>query len=315
MTAVLIKLNDFQVDSDFADFEYDIPDDDVPRPIDDKLSGDKNTKKNPVEQDDIQIDDEFENFSDKEEFEGFGGSDVGDGAPDPKIIKLKQISVPMHGMQSYWMEMVFLAGLVVYFANYIIGKSKNVSLANTWFNAHKAFLEENFALVGDSDGKKDLNTTQATMLQESDSVFTLWCSGRVCCEGMLVELRQIKRQDLLAVAMMMVGSKVKDQVIIEAEISKDCMDGFVFAVCSKKSALKMSKECSDLVNSLESFSTKHLDILLSLQKQYCISLPKDKYNTPAGFSVFSEISEATNFILDSRVLAILNKFGDLFDYL
>jgi Protein of unknown function (DUF1682) len=168
------------------------------------------------------------------------------GNEDAKIIKLKQISVPMHGMQSYWIEMAFLAGLIVYFANYIIGKSKNASLANTWFNANKAFLEENFALVGD-DGKKELNSVQTSLVQESDSVFTLWCSGRVCCEGMLVELRQIKRQDLLSVAMSLLGSKVKDQVIIEAEISKDSMDAFVFAVCSKKSALKMSKECSDLV--------------------------------------------------------------------
>lgn len=84
------------------------------------------------------------------------------------------------------------------------------------------------------------------MLKESDSVFTLWCSGRICCEGMLVELKLIKRQDLLSLTMGILSSKTQDQVVIKTEISKDSMDSFVLAVCSKKSASKM-KELSDLV--------------------------------------------------------------------
>ena len=30
-------------------------------------------------------------------------------------------------------------------------------------------------------------------------VIRFWCSGRICCEGMLVELRLFKRQDLVGV--------------------------------------------------------------------------------------------------------------------
>lgn len=29
-------------------------------------------------------------------------------------------------------------------------------------------------------------------MKESENIFTLWCSGRTCCEGMLVELKLIK---------------------------------------------------------------------------------------------------------------------------
>jgi hypothetical protein len=235
-------------DNDFADFEYDHEEDVLQKDINLKNIQQDSRKAIIPDQDDeedIHVEDEFDHFSDKEEFE-FGGREPDIEIGDPKIIKLKQIAVPMHGMQSYWLEMLFIAGLVVYFANYIVGKSKNVALANTWFNAHKTFLEENFALVGD-DGKKESDFSQSAMVKESDSVFTLWCSGRVCCEGMLVELRQIKRQDLLAIAMSILGSKVKDQVVIKTEISKDSMDSFVFAVCSKKSASKMSKDSADLV--------------------------------------------------------------------
>lgn len=69
----------------------------------------------------------------------------------------------------------------------------------------------------------------------------------ILCTGMLVELKLIKRQDLLSLAMGILSSKVQDQVQIRAELSKDCMDTFVFAVCSKKSATKMIKDLPDLV--------------------------------------------------------------------
>jgi len=36
-------------------------------------------------------------------------------------------------------------------------------------------------------------------MKESENIYTLWCSGRQCVEGMLVELKFIKRQDLINV--------------------------------------------------------------------------------------------------------------------
>lgn len=51
---------------------------------------------------------------------------------------------------SYWMEMLMIAGLTAYFANYIVGKNKNSKLANMWLSTHKSLLDENFALVGKS---------------------------------------------------------------------------------------------------------------------------------------------------------------------
>ena len=41
-----------------------------------------------------------------------------------------------------------LAGLGVYFLNFLAGKTKNSKLAQAWFTAHKSLLEENFQIVG-----------------------------------------------------------------------------------------------------------------------------------------------------------------------
>ena len=59
-------------------------------------------------------------------------------------------------------------------------------------------LESNFSLIGD-DGSKNIDDVETPLQKESEHLFTLWCSGRVCCEGMLVELKLLKRQDLVAV--------------------------------------------------------------------------------------------------------------------
>lgn len=88
------------------------------------------------------------------------------------------------------------------------------------------------------------------------------------------------------------GKKNADQAQIKVELSKDSMDTFVMAICSKKSASRLFKELTDL-------------------KQFCVSVAKseDKYNLPNGFSVLSEIAESTSAIIDSRLLAILTKYS------
>ena len=45
-------------------------------------------------------------------------------------------------------------------------------------------------IIGD-DGLTE-NTENVNLVKESENIFTLWCSGRTCCEGMLVELKLIK---------------------------------------------------------------------------------------------------------------------------
>lgn len=196
----------------------------------------------------VENDDEFEHFQDEEEFEGYDAGDTMEPPIDQKTEpKLKIPNIPLHfrtHWDSYWMEMLMVAGLLAYFANFFAGKAKNARLAQLWFSTHKALLDENFALVGD-DGK--VENENPGLIKESESLYTLWCSGRTCCEGMLVELKMIKRQDLVSLVAGLMRPQL-DQVHIKIELTRGLMDSFVFAVGSKKTITKIFKEYTDLVS-------------------------------------------------------------------
>lgn len=157
------------------------------------------------------------------------------------------------------MEMIMISGLLAYFTNYIIGRSKNSKLASLWLQTHRTLLEDNFASIGDEGNKE--NEGPDGFVKESESIYTLWCSGRTCCEGMLVELKMIKRQDLVAILADLM-KPCQDQVHIKIELSKDVMDTFVFCVASKKTGSRFFKEMYDLVSS----AAPHLPISASLTR-------------------------------------------------
>lgn len=146
------------------------------------------------------------------------------------------------------MEMIMLSGLLAYFANYMVGRTKNSKLANLWLSSHKQLLEDNFVLVGD-DGKIENSEEGTQFLKESESLYTLWCSGRTCCEGMLVELKMIKRQDLVAILADIMRPSL-DQIHFKVEISKDAMDSFVFCVAAKRTGSRLFKDLADLVRNI-----------------------------------------------------------------
>lgn len=103
-----------------------------------------------------------------------------------------------------------------------------------------------FMFVGD-DGKMD--NEMPGLMKESENIYTLWCSGRTCCEGMLVELKFIKRQDLVAIVSQLMRPS-QDQVHIKVEMNKEDMDTFVFCMATKKTALRLAKDMADLVRFL-----------------------------------------------------------------
>ena len=101
-----------------------------------------------------------------------------------------------------------------------------------------------FRFEGD-DGK--IENENPGLMKESESLYALWCSGRTCCEGMLVELKMIKRQDLVALIAGLMRPQ-QDQAFIKCEITKGVMDTFVFCVGTKKTVTKLFKEYTDLVS-------------------------------------------------------------------
>lgn len=117
---------------------------------------------------------------------------------EPKKDGIQFTKIPLHlrtSWESYYIEFICIFALAIYFLNYMAGRSRNIKLANTWFEKNKDILEYNFALVGD-DLKQKIQ--EPGLLKETENVYTLWCSGRTLIDGMLIEIRLQKRQDLFS---------------------------------------------------------------------------------------------------------------------
>jgi len=54
-----------------------------------------------------------------------------------------------------------------------------------------------YVTAGDDGTSQE--ATSGVLMKESDHSYVLWCSGRIAVEGMLVQLKFVKRQDLVNV--------------------------------------------------------------------------------------------------------------------
>jgi hypothetical protein len=242
--------------------------------------------------------DEFINFPDKsEDSEEFTNEKRPSSAKAKSSVPtLQYANIPIHlrsNWGNYYLEILMIVGIVVYFLNFFTGKSRNQKIANQWFSSHVNLLESQFSLVGD-DGAQNIEDIQDPMNKDSENCFTFWCSGRICCEGMLIELKLLKRQDLVGVIANAI-KPVHDQLQIRVDMNMEDMENFIFAIASKKSSLKLSKEIYDI-------------------NTYCPERrAADKYDIPGSFFVFSEVPEVANAMLDSKLVSVFKKYPGVID--
>ncbi|XP_074080545.1 PAT complex subunit CCDC47 [Macrotis lagotis] len=290
-------------DNDFAEFE-DVMEDVVTEPPQRVITTEEDEEEATVELE--GPDDNPEDFEDTdpqegdtenepyddEEFEGF------EEKPDMSSSKSKDpitiVDVPAHlqnSWESYYMEILMVTGLLAYIMNYIIGKNKNNRLAQAWFNTHRELLESNFTLVGD-DGTSKEATSTGKLNQENEHIYNLWCSGRVCCEGMLIQLKFLKRQDLLNVLARMMRPTC-DQVQIKVTMNDEDMDTYVFAVGTRRALVRLQKEMQDLC-------------------EFCSDKPKSgtKYGLPDSLAILSEMGEVTEGMMDTKMIHFLTHYAD-----
>lgn len=287
-------------DNEFAEFE-DFEEDKLSTSAERVVDSHKKSVSNQDFDDGVSIDDgdsEFDHFQDEEEFEGQDSPGGNGGSKTDQGSTLTITKVPLHlrdRWDSFYLEILMIIGLLVYFINYVVGRSKNARIAEQWLMDHKQLLLDNFTLVGHSGSSSD-NVTDNDLMKESESQYSLYCSGRVGCDSMLVELKLIKRQDLVAVLAQLVRPQ-NDQAHIHVELSKDEIDNFVLAVATKRTAIHLARDMADI-------------------SAYCPEKrPGDKFGLPSGFYVMSEIAEATSAILDTRILQAFTKFAPYIDYI
>ncbi|CAB4011539.1 coiled-coil domain-containing 47-like, partial [Paramuricea clavata] len=186
-----------------------------------------------------------------------------------------------------------IAGLAAYALNFFAGRSKNSKLATAWMKYNRTIMQDNFSIVGD-DGSGD-EPQQGILVKESESHYSLWCSGRVNCEGLLVELKLLKRHDLVHVLTYMF-KPTSDKMVATVYMSDEDMDNFVFAIYPKRTAGRMQKELQDL-----SF--------------FCPERrPGEKVGLPSTYSVISESAEILS-LLSVTVTKLITDKSDLFESL
>ncbi|KAG6800692.1 coiled-coil domain-containing protein 47 isoform X3 [Apis mellifera caucasica] len=289
-------------DNEFAEFE-DFEEEKTSQTINDRniehLQESNNNQ--DFEEDDVLIvdgDSEFDHFQDEEEFEGLdaAGGNAGPKNDEPSTLTITKIPLHLRARwDSFYLEILTIIGLLVYFINYIAGRSKNAHIAELWLIEHKQLLLDNFSLVGDT-GKSNEDTSENGLVKESQSHYSLYCSGRIGCDSMLIELKLIKRQDLVAVLAQLVRPQ-NDQAHIRVELAKEETDNFVLAIATKKTAMHLVRDMADI-------------------SVYCPEKrPGEKFGLPSGFYVMSEIAEAASAILDTRVLQAFSKFAPYIDYI
>lgn len=111
-----------------------------------------------------------------------------------------------------------------------------------------------------------------------------------------MQMKLLKRQDIMNLLLRIV-KPANDQIIIKVLLGAEDMDSFVFAFGKKKSVTKLAKEMSDVY----SYTTEKKNA--------------DKFGLPDSYVLFSEIGEVAPVILDQRVISMLTKYEDYFDYI
>ena len=72
-------------------------------------------------------------------------------------------------------------------------------------------MKNHFHLPPGDDGVAK-EVSSGVLMKESENVYALWCSGRQCVEGMLVELKLLKRQDLINL-LLRIFKPASDQIV------------------------------------------------------------------------------------------------------
>lgn len=342
-----VKANDFdsfnQEDDDQTTIEQDdfinFEQDDTPNttPASNKqqsaASSKQQTSFNLNNADDLDTE-EFEHFVDEEEFEGFEttttkASNVKqttkttDSKTQNTMPSLKIADVPLHLMsngnwQNYVYEILMLVVIGIYLINFLYGKSKNYRLVTAWYNSHRELLERNFTVVGDDGNSPDvpinkINSESVSetgpLIKDSENCYALWCTGRQQCDGLLIQLKLIKRQDLINGLVMQLIKPQSDQLILSVEYPNvDDIDNFVFCLSNKKISTQMFNDYQDLASFCSEKKALPMSNINGLNDPVSSSV-SNKY------VLLNEIGEIPNAVLDTRVCAFLNKYPDMVEYI
>lgn len=281
-------------DNEFAEFEDELVGSSATQAPEIQREGEPPVLK---QKDDFEEEDFGVVEEEPEEAEKVREADSDDAAPAQP---LKFADVPAHfrsNWASYQVEGIVVLIILIYMTNYLIGKTTNASIAQTIFDMCRPTLEEQFAVVGD-DGTTDLDKMIPSLKHDTDSTFSAWCTGRVNVNSLFLQMKMVKRQDVVSRIMEMFTPS-GDKMTIKASLeTTNDTDPLIFAVGEKKIASKYFKEMLDL----NSFASE--------RKQAA-----QQFNLPASWQVYADQNEVVFSILDPGVVSLLKKHEDAIEFI
>ncbi|CAO4371137.1 unnamed protein product [Caenorhabditis nigoni] len=286
-------------DNEFAEFEEDeFADNVVVTNAPDAKQEDRKSVPPIVQKDDFE-DDDFGVVDEDESDDSEKIKEVDPDEPTP-VQSLKFTDVPAHfrsNWASYQVEGIVVLIIFIYLINYIIGKTTNSSIAHTVFEMCRPTLEEQFAVVGD-DGVTDLDKLEPTLKRDTDSSFSAWCSGRVNVHSLFLQMKTIKRQDLVS-RVLDIYDPSSDKMTIKVSLEGgNDVDPLIFAVGEKKIAAKNFREMFDL------------NSYVSEKKQVAQQL-----NLPATWQLYADQNEVVYSILEPGVVSLLRKHEEAIEFI
>lgn len=184
-------------------------------------------------------------------------------------------------LTQYPFELAMFGLVIINLLQYFLGKKQNQSKLVKWLSPLRPYLLSQFAHIGTSNTH---NT--AFFSEESKNEFHFHASGRVNCAFMRVNHTLIKRQDLLTRLTVQLVSPSKDQCIYDIPVEGTVP--MVFSVVRKRLHKTLYADNTDLTNLGNKFTRDGLT---------------DSY------VVFAENQETVDYVLDSCVLDVLNRYS------
>ena len=187
--------------------------------------------------------------------------------------------------------------LLAYLINFLVGRTKNSRLASTIYRSQRDLLERNFSVVGDNGQTRSAESEETVnvLKKESESLYTLWCSGRALMDSMLIELQFLKRQCVFNSLAGLIKS-INDTIVYTIDFSKDDVDTFVFCLARKRAMARLHRDMNDL-------------------SQYCGEKKNvEKKGLVGNYQILSEIGEASNAIIDGKVTEFLNRYENSYEH-
>lgn len=228
--------------------------------------------------------------------------------PSGASSELKITQVPVSLQRKWWnytTEFVIVTLLLIYITVYLSGRMANQSYAQSWLEYHREILENNFCYIGPASAKMSIEvneheqstkTNSELLCRDYDHVYSMWCSGRVQTDGLLITLELSRRQDLVGCVLKVLKStpdKITYKLILDAKEG----DNFVLAVAKRN------------------MSSSYLKAMCDLTRYAPDRRDGSKFGLQDTFNVFNEIGEASHALLDRDMIKVFKMYENIIEVL